>query len=73
MSYFAVVRSPDGQPSGLVPILDPVEYDPARDVYIVTEAEYAATRPARMDAVADALNERLADVLPDGMRFAWDR
>ncbi len=37
----------------------------------LTEAGYAAMLPARMDAVAAELNERLADVLPDGMRFEW--
>jgi hypothetical protein len=37
----------------------------------LTEAEYAATLPGRMNAVAAELNERLADVLPDGMRFEW--
>jgi hypothetical protein len=37
----------------------------------LTEAEYAATIPARMDAVAAELNERLGDVLPPGTRFEW--
>ncbi len=37
----------------------------------LTEAEYAATIPGRVNSIADALNERLADLL-GGMRFEWE-
>lgn len=37
----------------------------------LTEAEYAAMLPFRAQKIADDLNERFADVLPDGMRFEW--
>jgi hypothetical protein len=32
---------------------------------------FAAVLPRRMEAVADVINEYLAGVLPDGMRFEW--
>lgn len=35
------------------------------------EAEFAAALPGRMDRIAADLNERLAGVLPEGMRFEW--
>lgn len=38
----------------------------------LAEAEYVATLPARVDAIAGEINERLAGVLPDGMRFEWE-
>jgi hypothetical protein len=37
----------------------------------VTEAGYAAMLPARTAKITDELNERLADVLPEGVRFEW--
>ena len=37
----------------------------------LTEAEYAAMLPFRMQKITDEMNERLADVLPEGMRFEW--
>lgn len=37
-----------------------------------TEAEYAATLPERTDRVVAEVNERLADVLPDGVRFEFE-
>lgn len=51
-------------------------YHPA-DVEIIrtpplTEAEYAATLPERIDRVVAEVNERLADVLPDGVRFEFE-
>lgn len=52
-----------------IPDEAPWEGDPPRRQ--VTEAEYAATLPARMQEVADILNERFADVLPPGTRFEW--
>ena len=36
------------------------------------EAAHVAALPARADAVAAQINERLAGVLPDGMRFEWE-
>ncbi len=36
------------------------------------EAAYVAALPARADAIAAEINERLAGVLPDGMRFEWE-
>lgn len=37
------------------------------------EAEFRAALPRRMNDVADELDERLADVLRDGMRFEWTK
>lgn len=37
----------------------------------LTEAEYRAGLPRRLELVTEDLNERLADVLPEGMRFEW--
>lgn len=37
----------------------------------LTETEYAAMIPARMDAIVGEMNERLADILPDGTRLDW--
>lgn len=45
----------------------------ARDIARpLTEAEYAASLPARTDAIAAEMNERLSGVLPEGMRFEWE-
>lgn len=45
--------------------------DPVDEPRSLTEAEYAALLPKRMQDVADELNEALAGVLPDGMRFEF--
>lgn len=35
------------------------------------EAGYIAALPSRMAQITDEINERLAGVLPEGMRFEW--
>lgn len=37
----------------------------------LSEAEYAAELPCRCAQIAGEMNDRLADVLPEGMRFEW--
>ena len=37
-----------------------------------TEEDFASkVVPARMEAVAESLNDRLKNMLPDGVRFEW--
>ncbi len=45
--------------------------DAAEAEYRAREAAYLAALPARMAAVSDEINERLAGILPEGMRFEW--
>lgn len=35
------------------------------------EAAYVAALPARLAAAAREINERFADILPEGCRFEW--
>jgi hypothetical protein len=46
-------------------------YEEAADAAHAAETAFIAALPGRMQAVADEINERLAGVLPEGMRFEW--
>jgi hypothetical protein len=45
--------------------------DRAQAAARVREAEFTAALPGRAAALAAELNESIAGVLPDGMRFEW--
>ncbi len=51
--------------------LDLLAYEAAWDAVRDQQERMAAALPARMSAVAEEINEAVAGLLPDGMRFEW--
>lgn len=51
--------------------LDVLAFEAAQDAVRDQQERFAAALPGRMAAVAGEINEALAGVLPDGMRFEW--
>jgi hypothetical protein len=51
--------------------LDVLAFEAAQDAVRDEEARFAAALPARMEAVAEQINEALSGILPEGLRFEW--